>query len=704
MRKSSKKKTKTSKAQKEKRQKEEEERRLREEEEARLQAEKEEQERLHREKKERELELLAIKDRERREGELNELQSLLEQNHAAVTRWKTEAAEMAKWERYMRCDGSPDPAVQRDINTFITLWRDDPEVDHTLVLKQCNIALQLIEELEVLLRDATVPQEAQKYQEAIIQLQELIQHKHHVITEEILKRASESADTNTGNMQVVINGDNITMCLWANICKNPRFNGLNFEEVGLGFELPKQLASRDIAVRILHTRYDHLSSLSRMTHLRIHAPSQRFLAAPGDASEQREEGGDGEANEDESRPQITEEETQSIQDSETRERAASRQTSRTSAQQTQVQTQIEALGAELDSTSCVQLPGDEGVQVVDLTRYTPLCGVFFYDAFILPPQAHHVKGWESRQLLDDGLHAFTYPVETQNPDDSQGFTCVPVGVSVTLPDSVVFLKTPQVARWDAAGKRWRMDGITDISYEETDAKLLLKMDSFQAFVAMQETYANLPLRSWELRPLGENSALFTVSGALISVSITIQGNQCMLLSEQENGLSHLLGKWMSGPALQTAMLNAGINIFVNEHTDKHVGAIKKDPFSEHAAYQQMALFASDCAFSWSKWNAECGAESLVMQACEHQDPDPVPEDSWSLYLLGAQRSQKLEVTERSEAFSTDHYPESEVHSTFIHMLQDSMSAAGIARTRESPHLFVHTVQSLLCATRPLIYS
>ncbi len=39
----------------------------------------------------------------------------------------------------------------------------------------------------------------------------------------------------------------------------------------------------------------------------------------------------------------------------------------------------------------------------------------------------------------------------------------------------------------------------------------------------------------------------------------------------------------------------------------------QDPLTEHAAYEQMALFASACAFSWSKWNAKCGAEHLVMQ-------------------------------------------------------------------------------------------
>lgn len=160
----------------------------------------------------------------------------------------------------------------------------------------------------------------------------------------------------------------------------------------------------------------------------------------------------------------------------------------------------------------------------------------------------------------------------------------------------------------------------------------------------------------------------------------------------------------------------------------------QDPLTEHAAYEQMALFTSACAFSWSKWNAKCGAEHLVMQVlslkqiqlnqfsilifsqskpdsfplrcqvCEHWGPDSVPKGSWSLYLLGAQRSQKLEITEQSEAFSPDLYPGGEFHSTFIHMLQDNMSPEGVARPRGSSCLFVDTVQSLLCATRPLMYS
>ncbi|XP_010736517.3 dynein axonemal intermediate chain 7 isoform X2 [Larimichthys crocea] len=714
---SSKKGPKLNKAQKAKLQQEDEERRLREEEEVRVQAEKEEQERLERERKEKELEILELRDLDRREDELNELRHLLEDNHTAVTKWKTDAEEKVKWEKYMQSDDTPDPTVQQDVNRYISLWRDDPEINIALVLKQCKVALQLIEELEVLLREATNPQESLKYQEAIINLQELVHAKHILTTEDALKRANANIDTETGNMQTVVKDDNITLCLWANLKKNPRFKGLTFEEVGHGFELPKQLAVSDIAVRILHTRYDHLSLLARMTHLRIHTPSHRSLMGgeeiPADTAvpEQGETKVDEEVKvDDETQQQRVDEEVKSIAGSEGQKSAASVRSGKSSTKSTEeqgskVQTEVEALD-EGDLTSPpVELPMmDHGVRVVDLMQYTPLGGVHYYDVFHLPPQAHHVNGWEIRQVLNKGLQVFPYPVENSNADDKEALTCPPIGVSVTLPDSVVFLETPRVARWDAAGKQWRMDGITDILYEEEEAKISFKMDSFQAFVLMQETYVNFPFQSWELRPSGQDSAVFTINGALIDLSITIQGNQCMLLSEQDRGLSHLIGKWMTSPALQRAMLNAGINIFVNEYTDKYVSNCGKDPLTEHAAYEQMALFASACAFSWSKWNAKCDAQHLVIQVCEHHGPAPVPKDSWSLYLLGAQRSQKLEITERSTDFSPDHYPGSEIHSTFIHMLQDSMSIDGIARTRECNYLFVDAVQSLLCATRPLMYS
>lgn len=48
------------------------------------------------------------------------------------------------------------------------------------------------------------------------------------------------------------------------------------------------------------------------------------------------------------------------------------------------------------------------------------------------------------------------------------------------------------------------------------------MNAFYTFTLLQESYANMPFQSWELRPLGKDSALFTITGALIEISITVK--------------------------------------------------------------------------------------------------------------------------------------------------------------------------------------
>lgn len=56
-----------------------------------------------------------------------------------------------------------------------------------------------------------------------------------------------------------------------------RFKGFTFEEMGMGFELPKQLAVSDVAIRILHTHYDHLSLLTKIAHPETHVANPRCV-------------------------------------------------------------------------------------------------------------------------------------------------------------------------------------------------------------------------------------------------------------------------------------------------------------------------------------------------------------------------------------------------------------------------------------------
>lgn len=180
-----------------------------------------------------------LKDVGRREKELDELCHLLEDNHNAVVKWKSEETEKAQWESYMHCDGTADPSVILEINTYMKVWREDLEVNVTKVLQQCVCALQLIEKLEELHRETSKLLDIQKYQKVITNLQQLVHLKHNLATEQILKEAS--ANTDTDNMQTVLKDEHVTLCLWAYLKKNPRFKGLNFDNVTLGFVIPKQL-------------------------------------------------------------------------------------------------------------------------------------------------------------------------------------------------------------------------------------------------------------------------------------------------------------------------------------------------------------------------------------------------------------------------------------------------------------------------------
>uniref|UniRef100_A0A3B1IZ43 Dynein axonemal intermediate chain 7 n=1 Tax=Astyanax mexicanus TaxID=7994 RepID=A0A3B1IZ43_ASTMX len=678
--------------------------------------------RLQKEEEERRRKEEGMNERERREDELNELHFKLEENQSAVNTWEAASREKAEWDRYMLCDGTPNPAVQPEVNTFISLWQDDPELQIQPIMQQCALALRLTDELDLLLNPELEPAVNQVYYSTILSLQNLIHKKYLLATEEILNVNNE-----TGNMQTVVQDDNITLCLWANLNKKPRFKGYHFTDVGLGFELPRQLAMSDIAVRILHTNYDHLSHLSHRAQEekrkleKEEAENTETMITRPETPRALEDGEmKGEENGRSSAEQA-DEEIQSLK-SERKESAASvhsakkerKSSSQRQKEEGEGQIEIETIVEdEADSAPTVAVPVTDSREehVVDLQKYTSLGGVFYFEVFHLPPQSYTARGWEIRQLLDTGLQVFPYQSEpaqvhsaVSGKQDENSTQSGAVGVTVVLPDSVIFLKEPQVARWDPIGQHWRTDCIMDTSYSAETRSVSFRMESFSSFTLLQEIYANMPFQSWELRPLCQDSVLFTLNTALTELSITVKGNQCMLQMKEARELAHILGKWMSLTALQTAMRRAGVNIFVNEYSDKYVTVNKKDPLIEHAVYEQMALVSSTYAFSWSQWNTQCGQEHLVLQVCEQLAASPVPEEAWSLYLLGAQRSQRLNISERSEAFSLDLAEGTEFHFTLLHMLRDSMSPEGRARIDHSHFLYTDTVQKLLSATRVLTFT
>ncbi|CAG5130994.1 unnamed protein product, partial [Candidula unifasciata] len=130
------------------------------------------------------------------------------------------------WDRYMRCDGSPDPVNQREINTYISLRQEDTTRDDAAcVFEDSLMDLQLVKELEFLLLNSPLDlmseEERHVHQQTIDTLRGLILSKLDMATLRVLCEATYLAHKETGNLEYTACIDDIDLCIWGNIMKNP---------------------------------------------------------------------------------------------------------------------------------------------------------------------------------------------------------------------------------------------------------------------------------------------------------------------------------------------------------------------------------------------------------------------------------------------------------------------------------------------------
>ncbi|KAM9247365.1 dynein axonemal intermediate chain 7 isoform 1-T1 [Leptosomus discolor] len=708
-------KKKVSKAERLRLQKEEEERRLKEEEEARLKAQQEEAARLEKERIEQEqMEKLEAKDHERRESELAELHSL-EQKFLSAQQWKTACRAYAKWEHYLSCDGSPDPTVLQEINTFMSLWREDQNEDIQLVMEKGEQVLNLIEKLQFLLLDTPpseiTEKETVQYQESILELQNLLHQKYNGATEHLLKTANMYEDSETGNMQAVIKDKNVTFCIWANLKKKVRFKNHVFCDAQHGFDLPKPLAVSSVAVRILHTHYDHVSPL----WLQCQSMPKWEVLDSKELTAQHSKGKVGEpAEEEKKRREEPSTPTEEEMCSGGRKSAISfKENTNSIAEINETGEETEKKSEILDIPSQVQDPrvqqepnekeeAETVSNIVDLQQFVPVGGVYHIAALRLPPQVRQIKDWSVVEVIDAGLEAYPYP-----PEEAEDATHPPIQITLRLSDNVMYFEDPVIARWDPAGRQWRTDGISNVTYETQDKRVTFEMGAFSTVALLQDAHLNMPYQAWELRPTGTDEALLTVTAVFATIQIQIKGNQCMLSSvvvEEKDVLSHVTGKWLSPVDLRAVLKKAGVNIFPGECSHKYVSVNKKALLAEVRAYQQMALVASAFAFARSKWNLEAGQEQAVFKVSEHLKAESVEDKDWSLYMFNGQKAQKLKITENSETFSEELAEDSEFHSTLYHVLKDFARKEALDKVERASFLFIDVVYQLLLATRVLTYS
>uniref|UniRef100_A0A8C8T9C6 Dynein axonemal intermediate chain 7 n=1 Tax=Peromyscus maniculatus bairdii TaxID=230844 RepID=A0A8C8T9C6_PERMB len=669
---------------------EEEERRLKEEEEARQKFEKEEQERLETQRIEKEKwRQLEKKDLERRSEELEEL-SLLECCFPEAERLKRETRALAQWKHYLQCDGSPDPSIAQEMNTFISLWEEETNETFEQVIEKSKLVLSLIEKLKlILLETPSCDLESRtiaQHQGSILRLQELLSQKVDVATELLLREASTLADLDSGNMEKIIQDENVTLYVWANLKKNPRYRSVKFSETQIGFEIPRILATSDVALRLLHTRYDHVTPLYPNTITKEdHVPTAVKHFKEEEHTEKAvtedkvfaEENTTNQAAESQSRQEtelsfVQEEEpnTEALENIDVRKAYyQEEENSKGPRHELEMRLLSEVVSAaqlRLVENS-VDFPHTNEEKEVDLCHFSTLGGVYHLDILELPPQCKPVKGWVLVEIRQEGLQRFTYPPETtEEPDPENAFP--PIEVTLEVRENVIFFEDPKVIRWDAEGKIWKTDGISEVFYSREDRLISFCLDTLGPVTLIQDAHINMPYRSWELRPLGVNRVLMTVTSLFTELQIHIKENLCMLASvklRSQDHLSHLEGKWMTPIPFILAMKEAGLNVFPSVYSHFYVVVNNK-------------------------------VKEALAEAAEDR--------LWSLLMFNGDRAQMLKIREDSEMFSEALQEETEFHSTLYHMVKDFASAEAMERVRHSNCQFIDSVCHMLLSTRVLSYS
>nr|KAF6367811.1 hypothetical protein mMyoMyo1_002094 [Myotis myotis] len=345
---------------------------------------------------------------------------------------------------------------------------------------------------------------------------------------------------------------------------------------------------------------------------------------------------------------------------------------------------------------------------VDICQFSTLGGVYHLDILELPPQCKQMKGWMIMEILKDGLQKFVYPPATTEDLETEN-VFPPIEVMLEVHENVIFFENPMVARWDAEGKHWKTDGISNVVYKSEERIITLSLDTLGPVTLIQDAHINMPYQSWELRPLDENKVLLTVTTVFAEIQIQIKEGLCMLASVNmgdKKPLSILEGKWMTPIYFIITLQEAGLNIFPTEYSHFYVATTCKVPLVEMKAYRQMALLSSAFAFGWSKWNMQCGSEKVIFKVseCLTKEQECIQDPTWTLLMFSGNRAQRLKIEEDSEAFSEALKEETEFHSTLYHMIKDFASQEAMEKTKGPDSQFIDSVCHMLLCIRIFSYS
>ncbi|KAJ3215408.1 hypothetical protein HDU67_000453 [Dinochytrium kinnereticum] len=245
----------------EKLQAEEDERKRRQDEEARLAEVRAKKEREQREQREKEaLEQLFLQNKERLEEESQKAKLLIERHNDEIANAGKEEVSEIEWKRFLDCHSLPDPADERGLNTYLSLWKEEslgPD-DETSLQNLLNVLPnieKLCDEITKVMATMADKQKETEYQQLkthLLELRLLIQVKWDLVTTRVLQHVDHFQVEANENFQHSCGIDRYSFGVWGNLTKNPRHKAIDFGNINLSMTLPKPIALATVSVRMLY--------------------------------------------------------------------------------------------------------------------------------------------------------------------------------------------------------------------------------------------------------------------------------------------------------------------------------------------------------------------------------------------------------------------------------------------------------------------
>ncbi len=211
-----------------------------------------------------------------RRSQLRRTEHVLRGHNVVVQRLVDKAREDLVWGQYMKCDGLPDPVCVRQLNTYLSLWRDDDREDVDAVLGRTKQVLPILNSLENLLEHPEEWESPAETEDAaggrlaernriFYEMKSLQLKKLNRATYNLLRDVSPMVDPENNLLQHFLSSPLVSLGLWGNAvsAKSLRVKGADFAELGFGFELPADLVGNVFAVRVMRVEYDHYSKMCR---------------------------------------------------------------------------------------------------------------------------------------------------------------------------------------------------------------------------------------------------------------------------------------------------------------------------------------------------------------------------------------------------------------------------------------------------------